>query len=157
MGVWSGSSLIEIGVVLLNRVKRKSVKKLSVRKRSVVKGVKLSARKRSILKRSGKAMLDDGSVFNCPYDKLVCANPSRYFDDDAGEFFVNGDCFSFTEMGVMLRVCSRFKGKLPDVSELKELAVDAVARHNAWLAEMDAEDEAMMDEVDRERLGEIPK
>jgi hypothetical protein len=132
----------------MNRIKHKSVKKLSVRKRFGIKG--LSDRKRSILERDGKPMLDDGSVFNCPYDKLVCANPHRYFDDDMKKSFVNGDCFSFKETGVMLRVCSRFKGKLPSVSELKESAVDAVARHNAWLAEMDAEDEAMMDEIDRE-------
>jgi hypothetical protein len=136
----------------MNRFKRKSVRKLSVRQRLGVKGIKLSARKRSVLEREGKPLLDDGSVFYCPYDKLVCANPHRYFDDDAGEFFVDGNCFSFNELGVMLRVCSRFKGKLPNVSELKELAVNAVAEHNAWLAEMDAEDDAMMDEIDRERV-----
>ena len=151
MGLWSG--LGNIGVVLIHRFKRRSVKKLSVRKRFGMKGIKLSDRKRSILERDGKPMLDDGSAFNCPYDKSVCANPHRYFNEELEEFFVNGDCFSFTEMGVILRVCSRFKGKLPDVSELKELAVGAVAEHNAWLAEMDAEDEAMMDEIDRERAG----
>jgi hypothetical protein len=133
------------------RFKHVSVKKLSVRKRLSVKGVKLSARKRDILEKSGLPLLDDGSVFKCPYDKCVCANPLRYFDEATGKPFVNGDCFSFTELGVMLRVCSRFKGKLPSFEKLKDLAVDAVAEHNAWLAEMDKEDEAMMAEIDRER------
>jgi len=68
----------------MNKFKHKSIKKLSVRKRSLLKDAQLSARKRSIIERSGKAeqlpitVLKIPDLDVCPFDKKPCLYGKEY-------------------------------------------------------------------------------
>jgi hypothetical protein len=79
---------------------------------------KLPVKKRPVKKDSG---------FSCPYDVSACSKPEEYFDRNTKTFFSGGDCFSLSLKGKVSHVCSRFKGKLPDASVLRDSVREALA------------------------------
>jgi hypothetical protein len=84
----------------MHRWKHVSPKKLSVRKRLVEERAR--------------------SAFRCFYDGLVCSKPFNYVDKDSGKSVSMGACYT-VRRDCKIRFCSRFKGKRPDPSSVKDL------------------------------------
>lgn len=74
---------------------------------------KLSARAR-------KRLVEERSVFRCFYDGLVCSKPRNHIDEDSRKVVSLGACVTVSR-DRKVRFCSRFKGKRPDPSSVKDL------------------------------------